>query len=493
MATCEELGFTEEECNALDAETKTALGITATVAEEVEPLGNISHLDQLVGGIYIDPLTGFVGVLSRNVNRRSGVTSYNLSDMQGNSRPLNFSTGARLIDASTRNSYVINRDRSVGSTGKATDKDIQRLLGGEGFGTTTAGLEPVEIQNIESQIRDREARLELERQKILEDRRQNLLNTARSLIESRISEKNEAMGRGAGLLGKDVFRAAATLGGSVLGPGAETPFDIFKGENARIATQELPQIGPNSTIADLESAIQKLQNPQSAPVVPLAGMAGGGMAGPGGLSFGNSKRAVLLGEGTGTGEEVGIFDPAVGGITEVIPLAGGAQEGLVTEEQRRQQLQEKINKVSLSPFPERFRNLRSSLGISGDFDVYQPLTDPTIRSRLGVLPEAIPLEQSTFGRPAGALGEPLSIGRGLQEAVNLGVLSPEAAKRMANLIGFLPNPRNAASQMGTLNPSEKEAILSLYALAGISADDYKFLVDSATISGKARSAVSLAA
>ena len=72
-------------------------GATGTEEEPISP----TTLDQLIGDWFADVDTGFVGVLSKNLNRRTGATTYNLSDMTGNSIRM----PVRMMSTTTRMLY----------------------------------------------------------------------------------------------------------------------------------------------------------------------------------------------------------------------------------------------------------------------------------------------------------------------------------------------------------------------------------------------------
>jgi hypothetical protein len=143
-------------------------------------------------------------------------------------------------------------------------------------------------------------------------------------------------------LGKDVVRGAIRGQGGITR--GETPMAGYRTGVRQVgaeAQSRLAELGPlaqpnlNADLAGTEAQIERyrgLAQPRELPSLaapgPFTGMAEGGSMGPGMMMVGNQKRAIMLGEGEINGdEEIGIFDPEVGGITEIIPLAGGAAGG----------------------------------------------------------------------------------------------------------------------------------------------------------------------
>ena len=308
---------------------------------------------------------------------------------------------------------------------------------------------------------------QIDRERIAEDRRQNLLNNARALVEQQMQAKSQAQTQGVTLAGDDPFRFIGQLRGQDVAAGVQTPYDIFKGYLQGQATQQSPNITANSTTADLESALGKLQTQQ--PTAPSFGFAGGGTAGTMG-----PYEARLVGEAgsqIAPGTEVMITGASIvprPGETTILPLQSGMQEGGV------------LKPGSLGVLPQLFEGVRQGLG--------------NTRAGFGFLPEG----SNTVGRLGGgygALTTPLSqnLKRGYGELVGLGKISQQDADFVTNAIGELPAPRNAATWFSTLTPTEREAVLSLYSLAGIPQEEFDAMVESAVIKGAPRSGISLAA
>src|SRR3972149_5942957 len=88
-----------------------------------EPSGPTA-LDRLIGDWFADINTGFVGVLSKNVDRRTGRTTYNLSDMKGNSVPM----PTRMMSTTTRTLYS-TAGGIASPLGKLSESDIRRAFG----------------------------------------------------------------------------------------------------------------------------------------------------------------------------------------------------------------------------------------------------------------------------------------------------------------------------------------------------------------------------
>jgi len=322
---------------------------------------------------------------------------------------------------------------------------------------------------------------QIDRERIAEDKRQNLLSTARQLIENRTTERSAARTQGTELAGKDPFRLTASLQGVALGSDVQTPYDIFKSQVGSVATQQIPQISPNANMADLESAIQKLSGPSGKTGVPfLGGFEGGGTANTMG-----PYEARLIGEAgsrIAPGTEVMITG---NGQATVIPLSPGMQMGGTLDLEG-----DKVdwNQVSLGTYPSALQNLRRSFGVSEG-----PLSAQS-RSRLGFFGEggATQMGNARLGTGAGAVA-PLTITPGLLDLKKAGRIDDMGVQRLSEMIGYLPNVRNAAVEFQKLSPVELEAILSLYKLAGVDSDTFNYLLKSAQIQGPARTGISLAA
>lgn len=338
-----------------------------------------------------------------------------------------------------------------------------------------------------------------------EARRQSLLSTATQLLEGRRQSRDIALSRGSELAGEDIFRFLANVHQKAVPQGTMTPIDVFKAQNAQIATAQAPTIGPDSTIGDLESAISKMTQMQQEeeqsragpfaafgmPASSSSGFAYGGSVSPAGIRFGTTKRAVLLGDKTINGdEEIGIYDAARGtGITEVIPLAGGAETGaeFQTPEQEWKELEQ-----SLTVLPQLFQTLRRDVGgVQNQYAGGLPSQGANL-SGLGYLSpaQAARTGATRFGQ-RGALAEPLRLKSGLEDFAQLGLTTPEEAQRLSDLVGILPAPHKAARYLRGLLPSEAKAVISAYRLARFPTADLEAVLKESMIAGPARTGVSL--
>lgn len=298
-----------------------------------------------------------------------------------------------------------------------------------------------------------------------EARRQYLLNSATQLARERMAERAEGRRQSIDLAGKDPFRLIASLQAKPAGEGP-TPYDALKTQVRSVAEQNIPQIGPNATVADLESAVTKMQAMNTnVPAVPFTGMATGGQIAPGGPSFGGQGYSVMVGDRKMNGdEEIATMRPD--GSVIITPLVGRAADGAALPQNASV-----IPQLNLTTLPESFQTLRDSMS-----------------GRLGITttPSTQP---ARFGGGLGQIYGPLTLEKGLREAL----VPPEEAARLSNLIGQLPNPRNAANTFRYMNPAEKMAVLSAYQLAGIDPSTFDALVNSALIIGAPRRALSAAA
>lgn len=371
----------------------------------------------------------------------------------------------------------------------------QALEAGTLTGTGSTGRDQAAQDLDRAQAAHLLAQEQIDRERIAEDKRQNLLNTARALIEAKMTERATARGQAIQSAGNDPFRFLAQINQSRVGADVQTPYDIFKNQLGGIASQQVPNISPNATVQDLESAISKL-GAQSQPQGSGIGFAGGGMPGP--------YEANLVGEAgsqIAPGTEVMITGATLvprPGETTILPLGRGFQTGgsltsnpfaapnqdiYNADEKQKQALRDQYENVDLTVVPQLFERLRSD--VTGGA--------PYSYSQLGFLEPGQAGRLPQFGAGYGAMATPLTLRSGYQDLVKAGVVSQEASDRIVNAIGNLPNPRNAAAYLKNLTPTEKEALISAYRLAGISRDDYDALVKSATISGPSRTAVNLAA
>ena len=449
-------------------------------------------LDDLVGGNFLLYGTDFVGRLMRTDPRvsRPGQPKGRRYRLVGGGRVIEINSGSQLVDPTTRQTYSVQTGNKTRGT-KISESDFGRALGLAGVGTGTGRTQAEEdltraqaADIAESQRLARE-RLELERQQLAENRRQNLLSTARSLIETREQSRRGAREIGASLAGNDPFRLTGSLQGVALGPDIQTPYDIFKTQVGAVATQEVPPISPNATIQDLESAIGKLSgNQPSVGGVPFGPNLTAGFAAGGSAEVLGPYEARLVGEQgsmIAPGTEVMITG---GGQTTILPLQSGMQTGGTLTD---------FQNVSLGTFPSAFRNLRRSLGVPEDFG---PLSAGS-RARLGFAAEGggVPIGEAQFGKGFGQLGSPLTLERGLRDLQKSGLVDEAGVKRLTELIGYLPSPRSAAVQLRSalLNPAEKESLISAYRLAGVTPDVLQALLDSANLTGAPRSAVRIGA
>jgi hypothetical protein len=197
--------------------------------------------------------------------------------------------------------------------------------GGTAFANTEAGIRlDAELRRQEAE-RAHQRTVELERIRQENAMREKYLSEAGALIRNFADAQTRTRDLMAQLTGKDPISAAILSRGGVR-RGGLTPAEAFQAQNQAFVDAPLPQLNPNASTEELRGTIESVRA-RTAPEAPPIGFAMGGMAGPHGISFGTQKRAVMLGEGMMNGdEEVGIIEPGLG-ITEVIPLAGGAAEG----------------------------------------------------------------------------------------------------------------------------------------------------------------------
>jgi hypothetical protein len=320
--------------------------------------------------------------------------------------------------------------------------------------------------------KDRAFKAEQDRIAREEARRQNLLSIARDLVQSQIGERSRAQTQSVELAGDDPFRFLGQIHGQAVG-NTKTPYDIFKDKLGTIATAQVPNITGNESIADLESAIQKLQGMQQQPVGAGIGFAQGGttpMPGP--------LQARLIGEAGSViapGTEVLITG---GGQATVLPLGPGMQQGGLVDTD--------LGQVNLGVVPQLFDRLRKDIyGLGGP--------SGGSYSQLGYLEPNQAAGSPQLGAGYGALASPLDLRPGYSDLVKAGVISQKDADTIINAIGLLPSPRKAAMFLRSLTPVEKEAVVSLYKLAGIPENELGAMLESATITGPQRQAVRYAA
>ncbi len=195
------------------------------------------------------------------------------------------------------------------------------------YGSTQASQSQQEAFTAAQNEANRQFQLDLEALQQENARKDTFISEAGALTRQIASDKAEGKRLIASLQGVDPVRAAILARGGV--QRYTTPAQEFRSDLEGFVEQAVPTYNAGMSAAELEGVVGQLSGIATGgvPETPTVGFAGGGYAGGGGLQFGNQKRAVMLGEGTGTGTEVGIVTPGMG-ITEVIPLAGGAEEGL---------------------------------------------------------------------------------------------------------------------------------------------------------------------
>jgi len=476
MPTCEELGFTEEDCKNLDPELKTALGITGeTVQEEVKPVER--PLQDFVGRYLFDVATGKAGILTFTTDRRGD--RYVLRDAEGRAIAI-IPRGANLLDPINRRLIAISGNYNSVRESTASESDIRRFfpeLGGGG-GTGGTARTAAEEELTRAQTQDIAVQQDLERQRLAESKRQALLETARQLVAAQMTERQSARQQSVELAGEDPFRFLAQIHQQQVGD-VRTPFDIFKGTLGTVASQEVPQISPNASIQDLESAIGKLQSTSG--TTPTGG--GLGFEGGGTAALGGPMTARLIGEAgsrIAPGTEVLVTG---GGQATVLPLGSGMQAGGTVNP---------LSEASLTVLPNLFERLRRDIFGAGS-PLSQPRDENERLQRLGFLGPGQTGRQPQFGAGYGALASPLSLRPGYQDLVGAGIISQPDADRIINLIGMLPNPRNAAIWFRGLQGTEKEAVVSAYRLAGIPEAELSAMVKSGSLTGPSRQPIRMAA
>lgn len=336
--------------------------------------------------------------------------------------------------------------------------------GGGGTGRDVAAQELDRAQAAHLAEQDR-----LAREQLAESKRQTLLSTAGQLVEAQMSERQRASEQSVQLAGNDPFRFLAQIHQQQVGD-VRTPYDIFKERIGAQATAPVPQLSPNATVEDLESAIGKLQGQQQQPPVQGAGI---GFAGGGQAPLPGPLQARLIGEQgsyIAPGTEVLLTG---NGQATVVPLGQGMQQGGQTP----------LSQANLTVLPQLFERLRRD--VTGD--------RPGSYSRYGFLEPGQAGREPRFGAGYGALAQPLSLKQGYQDLVGGGVIGQQDADRIVNLIGLLPNPRNASAWLRNLSPTEKEAVISAYKLAGIPETEFDAMLQSATLAGPQRQAIRFAA
>jgi len=315
-------------------------------------------------------------------------------------------------------------------------------------------------------------RAALEREELAQRQKEALLQSATSLANQRVQERAEARRQRITIAGNDPFRLAASLQARPAGAGP-TPYDALKAQVAGVSTQDIPQVGPQSTVQDLESSIAKMQAMNMEVTGnPLAGsgMAMGGSLTAKGPQFGGAGYGVLVGDREINGDEE-LVHIRPDGVTEVIPIVGHAAEGAVLPQspQVLPRTFQNYDNLNLTVVPEQFASLRA--GMYGQYGIASGYSS----------------EPAKFGRGLGQITD-LNFAQGLMEAG----MTPEDANRMAQLIGTLPNPRNIGPVYQRMNPVDKMNIKSVYALAGIDPDTFEALAQSSLILGPERRALAIA-
>lgn len=198
----------------------------------------------------------------------------------------------------------------------------------QSYGSTKASQDQQEAAAAASREDEQAHDMALEAIRQENARRTALMQEAGALTREIAGLKQGARQMIGNLTGVDPVRQAVVQTGGV--QRGNTPSQAFRSDLQTAVDTQLPEFGGSSSSADLEAANKSYKGyiEQGMPTQPNIGFAMGGSVDKSGIQFGNDKRAIMLGEGQMNGdEEIGIFDPAVGGITEVIPLAGGAAEG----------------------------------------------------------------------------------------------------------------------------------------------------------------------
>src|SRR5882762_2091441 len=138
MPTCEELGYTAEECAGLDPAFKAAQGITESTTKRLPPTSGPSTLSQLVGSLVLDPGRGYAGVLKSG--QFGSIKNYYIETASGRKR---VDPGHRLYDPYSNTLF------SVGA--RTTDAN-GRVLPDKNFFTESSGLSEKERARILSQF-----------------------------------------------------------------------------------------------------------------------------------------------------------------------------------------------------------------------------------------------------------------------------------------------------------------------------------------------------
>lgn len=276
------------------------------------------------------------------------------------------SNGQRIPFTPGEYTDALGRTYSLGPTGNILSPP--RILPQSGSQGQTQGeriaqlQEEARLHSIESD-KQRAADAELERVREENALRRTKIGEAGLMARQAADIRLQAQNAINSLIGVDPVRSSIGQQGGV--QRGTTPAQQNISTLQGIVNTPVPSVDENASIPDLQATIDALnRGPQSIPTPTGIGFAqggtidfAGGMDRPqyGGIQLGTSKRAVRLGEGTGTGEEIGIIDPSMGGgITEVIPLMGGAQEGIVpTADSIRQALSRVYGSLGFSNLPTR--------------------------------------------------------------------------------------------------------------------------------------------
>lgn len=305
----------------------------ALLAEIATPTDLPKEIDQplqnFVGRYLIDPISGRAGILSFRT-ARTGDVYYFKDPSTGKAIGGTIQHGTNLLDPANRAFIAISGNYNNVRISTASQADLARFGfsqdggggGGGGGGSALASQAQAQAARDQAQNEFTAKQNELDR---AQEERWNRLKLLSDRVAQFQSDQSRARETLAGLQG-DPFRFAAALSGqATIGT---TPTEAFRNQLTQYSSLQAPQIAPDAPLAAIDQAIQGLGQQQGPQAPPVFGMAGGGTIN-GGMQFGTQKRAVMLGEGTGTGAEIGIIDPQMGGgITEVIPLSGGAQTGM---------------------------------------------------------------------------------------------------------------------------------------------------------------------
>src|SRR3990172_2715001 len=238
------------------------------------------------------------------------------------------------------------------------------------------------------------------------------------LRQARISERMSARQQGTELAGVDPLRTLGALRArAVQGP---TILDQFKTELGQAASFQEPMIGPNASIADLESAIAKLAQP----ILPQGGAASAFR--PPGLEHGGTvskeevqpfsmgrphpKTAIEFAKKAGmttvmTGERSGGPELVIGKEFTVIPLSDEEEDELMHGSFSPPKAQGGVtvgNTFGLEGVQDLFRSLRERSGLRSETTGLPWLAGQTARTG-DVMSRTQASALGAFQRPTGTL------------------------------------------------------------------------------------------